>query len=408
MSRRKAITLTEQIEPTKRYRCPVRKFLALALADDVFVQQKEPKDFENRWIQTTATLRAFEISDDKKRLPIFRKLEGKRVSSSAIMTACSSNALIKDICEQCGYTESATIYTFRRGVANKLEGNRPHQRLINPLTYMVSAKTSTKRTQEALSHKGDRTWHAYAAPTISVDAQAIAYNEPEDNLYTDFTQSIAYTRDFGAPKPANSKVEVLSVPSKDVLKAVDNAHPSSRPEMILRKARREQYKIDREGYYKEAGRVNPALKLDDTSSKDQLDTETTEKPEKELTVSLCPRPSPDFKQIMKYNPLQARVIETLWGYKQASLAECIRPMMALANPEPFRALYPSPVMPATVDERCPYCEQDLTRFKTPKYSLHLLDCHCISNNAYFCFDCATFIDKSCGEKHLCPDFDLSN
>jgi hypothetical protein len=125
-------------------------------------------------------------------------------------------------------------------------------------------------------------------------------------------------------------------------------------------------------------------------------------------VSLRPRPSPDFKQIMKYNPLQARVIKTLWGDKQASLAECIRPMMALANPEPFRVLYPSPVMPATVDERCPYCKLDLTRVKTPKYSLHLLDCYCISNNAYFCFDCATFIDKSCREKHSCPDFDPSN
>jgi hypothetical protein len=295
--------LTEQIEPTKRYWCPVRKFLALALADDVFVQQKAPEEFEDRWIGTTATSRTFEISDDKKRLPIFRKLEGKQVSSSAIMTACSSNALIKDICEQCGYTEPVTTYTFRRGVANKLEGNRPHQRLINSLTYTVSAKTSTKRTQEALNHKGDRTWHAYAAPTISVDAQAIAYDEPEDNLYTDFAQSIAYTRDFGAPKPTNSKVGVLSVPSKDVLKAVANAHPSSPLEMILRKARREQYKIDREEYYEKAGRVNPALKLDDASSEDQLDTETTEKPEKELTVSLRPRPSSDFKQIMKYNLL---------------------------------------------------------------------------------------------------------
>jgi hypothetical protein len=47
MSRRKAITLTEQIEPTKRYWCPVRKFPALALADDVFVQQKASEEFED-------------------------------------------------------------------------------------------------------------------------------------------------------------------------------------------------------------------------------------------------------------------------------------------------------------------------------------------------------------------------
>ncbi|KAF2866590.1 hypothetical protein BDV95DRAFT_203713 [Massariosphaeria phaeospora] len=281
----KNITLTEQIELMKLYRCLVWKFLALALADNVFDEQKAPEDFEDRRIRATATSRTFQIGDDKKKLLIFRKLEGKRVSSTAIMTGASSNALITDICEQCGYTETVTTYTFRRGVANKLE-----------------AKTSRKRTQEALGHKGDRTWHAYAAPTISVDAQAIAYDELEDNLYTDFAQSIAYTRDFGAPKPANSKVEVSSVPSKVVLKAVADAHPSSRAEMIMRKARREQYKIDREEYSEEAGRVNSALEIDATSE-DQVDTETTDKPEKELPVSLRPQPSPDFKQIMKYNPL---------------------------------------------------------------------------------------------------------
>ena len=132
--------MTEQIEPTKRYRCPVRKFLALALADDVFVQQKAPEEFEDRWIGTTATSRTFEISDDKKRLLMFRKLEGRRVSSSEIMTACFSNALIKDICEQCGYTEPVTTYTFRRGVANKLEGNRPHQRLIISRIVVMEVK----------------------------------------------------------------------------------------------------------------------------------------------------------------------------------------------------------------------------------------------------------------------------
>lgn len=120
---RKTISLKEVMEPRERFRCPVRKFLALALADDVFVEQKTPEDFENRWIRPTANSRIFEIKDEKKNLPIFRKVEGTKISSDRIMTAVSSSALIKDICEQCGYKEPVTTYTFRRGVANKLEGS---------------------------------------------------------------------------------------------------------------------------------------------------------------------------------------------------------------------------------------------------------------------------------------------
>lgn len=111
------------MDPKQRFKCPVRKFRALALADDVFIQHKSPEDFENRWIRPTAILRSFNIKEDKRRLTVFRKTVGKRILETKIITACSSNALIKDICKQCGYAEPVTTYTFRRGVANKVEGN---------------------------------------------------------------------------------------------------------------------------------------------------------------------------------------------------------------------------------------------------------------------------------------------
>jgi hypothetical protein len=55
--------------------------------------------------------------------------------------------------------------------------------------------------REALGRKGDRTWHDYGAPIMTINAQALANNMPKDVSYTRDSQSLAVTRDFGAPKP---------------------------------------------------------------------------------------------------------------------------------------------------------------------------------------------------------------
>jgi integrase len=120
---RKGITLYEEMDPTVRWRCPFRKFLALALADNVFTHQRTPEDFDDRWISPTAASRTFQIKEDKKCLPLLRKIQGHRISSSKILSAMSMNAVLKELCEDAGYTERVTCYSFRRGFANKAEGD---------------------------------------------------------------------------------------------------------------------------------------------------------------------------------------------------------------------------------------------------------------------------------------------
>jgi integrase len=120
---RKIITLKERMNPAEYFRCPVRMFLALALADDVFVEQNKPEDFEVRFIPPTANSRSFSIKETKKRLPIFRTFDRDRMSETKMLSATSASKILSDICKDCGYTEPVTAYTFRRGVANKLEGN---------------------------------------------------------------------------------------------------------------------------------------------------------------------------------------------------------------------------------------------------------------------------------------------
>ncbi|KAF2744175.1 hypothetical protein M011DRAFT_450125 [Sporormia fimetaria CBS 119925] len=391
----KKITLREHMDPTQRYRCPIRKFLALALADDVFVNQRLPEDFDNRWIRPTASSRVFEIKEEKRNLPLCRKIDGLRVSETRMQTASSLNRILKDICEQCGYTEPVTTYTFRRGVANKVEAN-----------------ASQKGTKEVLGHKGDRTWHAYAAPTIGTDAQAIAYDKPQDTDYFQFAQSIAYTRDLGAPKPANATLGILCIPSEDVIRAVAQANPTYRSSDIMKKARREQYKINRQQFRKAVR--SEASPVSDVPGGDDFEAEIVHK-ELGKTIPVCirPVPSPEFTQMLKYNPLQARVIETLWHRKEASLAECVQPLMELANPEPFRVFYPRPALPPNDDGTCPYCKKDiLSRYPHhSRLALHLLDCYCNTQNVRFCFDCTEFIDQKPGTRHCCPPgvgFDPNN
>jgi hypothetical protein len=398
------------MDPTQRFRCPVRKFLALALADDVFVTQKTPEDFETRYVCSSANSRSFDIKRSKKDVPVFRKIEGKRVSETAIMTAGSSNALIKEICESCGYMEPVTTYTFRRGVANKVEGNNCcKNENISWLMFKTLGKASQKGTKEVLSHKGDRTWHSYAAPTIGTDAQAIAYDEEGDTVYNEFSQSIAFTRDWAAPKPPNSSLGTPSLPSSEVLKAVADAHPGSRLDMIMRKARSEQLKIDRKKYSEKMAReknVVPNTLNNEPSVRDVVSViEKEVSLDEETLVHTLPEPTINFKHMLKYNHLQARVIQTLWSKEDFSLADCVRPLMALANPEPYRLLYSHPVQPPTKEGTCPYCSRSMGKLKMPFYALHLLDCYCILHKAQFCFDCAAFTNEPQGKAHNCPSFD---
>jgi hypothetical protein len=101
----------------------VRWFLSLALADKVFVGNNDPADFDNRWIREGTNSREIRIAEDKKPLPILRRLGGTTISADKIMTAGSMSKYMTQLGERCGYVERVTCYGFRRGFANGVEGN---------------------------------------------------------------------------------------------------------------------------------------------------------------------------------------------------------------------------------------------------------------------------------------------
>lgn len=114
-------------DPSERFRCPVRKFLALALADKVFVDDITPESLDNRWVSPTAGSRTFAIKPDKKDIPVIRKMMANgQTHSREIWTAMSLTTMLGHVCLDAGYTEPVTAYSFRRGVANKMEGKDYH------------------------------------------------------------------------------------------------------------------------------------------------------------------------------------------------------------------------------------------------------------------------------------------
>jgi hypothetical protein len=113
------------MNPRERFRRPVTKFLGLALADDVFVDNVSPESLDNRWVPSTAGSRTFAMKPEMKDVPILRKMmPNGQTHSREIWSAMSVNSMLGQVCLDAGYTEPVTAYSFRRGVANNMEGKR--------------------------------------------------------------------------------------------------------------------------------------------------------------------------------------------------------------------------------------------------------------------------------------------
>lgn len=265
---------------------------------------------------------------------------------------------------------------------------------------LALASASSNSTKEALGHKSDRTWHAYAAPIMTVDAQSIANGMPEDVSYARSSQSIAITRDLGAPKPHGSQMGMPSIVSEDNLEIAKSELSSrkSTRKTTLRRARQIQYRKERTAY------MARSIDLDKSNSDSDFAKESQDE-----AFLRRPKPSAVFKQMLKYHPMQARVIETLWTAEKASLGECVKAMMALANPDAFKPFYPHPVLRPTKNGECPYCLDDLFGQKVSqgRRAEHLLQCHERKHCVTFCFQCAMFVADRLSSGHQCLDLDLA-
>ena len=92
---RKAVKLEEELDSRVRFRCPVRKFLALALANDVFVDNITPESLNNCWIAPTANSRVLAIKAEMNNIPIICVINADSLTHlTKIWSRMSVNALL--------------------------------------------------------------------------------------------------------------------------------------------------------------------------------------------------------------------------------------------------------------------------------------------------------------------------
>ncbi|KAF2872038.1 hypothetical protein BDV95DRAFT_33231 [Massariosphaeria phaeospora] len=273
--------------------------------------------------------------------------------------------------------------------------------IITPI-ILISAdrvfigKLSAGKMVQTLSHNSDRTFQSYVSNIVGIDTQNVVRNLSEDMEHVDFSRSIGFTRDLNAPKPFGATLSKHNLhPTEDIFQETVAGLPKSSRRVIRKKAHTILYMRRRAAHH------------------DNIELVPTEKrcAGNETSARVTPEASSIFTHMLKYNTLQASIIDNLWSTDALSLEECVRPILALANPQKFRPWYQQPVKPPTADMECPYCKVAL-RERHRDQALHLLCCHCSLHNVNFCFYCAQFIDrglepeekKNCNVHPGCTEF----
>jgi hypothetical protein len=138
--------------------------------------------------------------------------------------------------------------------------------------------------------------------------------------YTDFTRSIAFTRDLNSPKPHGSTLDKRDPrPATKFVEQVAARFPKNKKNDVMRKARRVEF-LERRKTYRHDDEPVP---IAERTTGHVTDTRVK------------PKLSPLFRQMLKYNTVQASVIDSLWSAKSTSIETSVRPLLPLASSKEF-------------------------------------------------------------------------
>lgn len=361
---RQSIILYEEEAPNI-HACPVRWFLYLALADNVFTGNKTLSDFEKRSLSSTAESYLFQIKPEKKELPIIRMMDqdGESVSMTRILSASALHHSLKQLGYRCGYKEIVTCYAFRRGFANGIEG-----------------KTSAPRLRQLMGHANDGILQSYFSSDIGIDVQNALRGLPQNTERIDSSRSLAFSRDTSAPVPSISTLGIRHCPLEEGrIAEIYNDLPHISRRDAINRLRNKDFLESRELFFHdETGKrhvyVSPDLPLRDTA----------------------------FDLVLRFNWAQKQAIEVLWEQRKSGKTFLLEGLLTMARPEPFRPTYPGLREPI-LDGICTACNVELPPSKSKAaINIHILRCH--TNNKRkpgltYCFDCAEFLPTRLYEHH---------
>ncbi|KAF9733691.1 hypothetical protein PMIN04_012523 [Paraphaeosphaeria minitans] len=349
-----SIDLHEETEPEYIHACPVRLFLSFAMADEAFEPWFTWEEIDRRTLSPSAASRCYPIRKQVQDIPVIRAACGTAIHPTRILSASALHHLLVEFGQRCGYKLPLTCYSFRRGFANGIQG-----------------KASAPRLRQLMGHTNDGTIQSYLSEDVGIDAQNAVRNLPQDHARLDFTISIAFSRDVGAPTPSSNMLGQvpLTIP-KERLDALSIAFPKRSRQSLRNLIRKSNYQNHRQRYFSdiEAGRVHPpngeaqvAELLDGVDEAHPHEIQSNKDAIQLESRRLRPSSSELFKIILKFDTYRRAVIESFFpistGVDAAptslSLAQAVAPLIELARPVSFRPKFPCLSM--AHGRKCAYC-----------------------------------------------------
>ncbi|KAF2272252.1 uncharacterized protein EI97DRAFT_504387 [Westerdykella ornata] len=298
------ITLYEEKEPNT-HACPVRWFLYLALADDVF---RDNINFDERCLSPTVTSVKFPIKQEKENLPVLRAMDGpggKSISPNRLWNAANLSTALAALGRRCGYKDTVSPYSVRRGFANGIEG-----------------KTSAPKLRQLMGHSNDGILQAYLSQDVGIDAQNAIRGLPQDTARMDSCRSIGFARNKDAPMPWAGLIGLRQPPCPDEDVAT----------VVTVKERKKKVKVFRQRLLSERRQRCFGGELEDCEQDDEL---LHVGPSRVLT-------KPIMEEIFRVDAARRQVKEVLWERKSTTHSHTflLPVLIAMANPKPFVAAYP--------------------------------------------------------------------
>ncbi len=109
--------------PTNRFLCPVSYFLALAFFDNAFDQVSDVSMLKKLDVPTGRTSLILAYNSSKADLPIFRAQKScHALSETRIWTTDKVTTYLHELGIHAGYGQLLSMYNFRRGQAQMLDG----------------------------------------------------------------------------------------------------------------------------------------------------------------------------------------------------------------------------------------------------------------------------------------------
>lgn len=200
-----------------------------------------------------------------------------------------------------------------------------------------------------MGHSNEKMFQVYMSQVVPVDSQAITQGTEQQTEEIEFLRSMTFRRNLNAPKPHTASLTQSGKRSRIVC---DSQEEYERE----RHTKRQKFRQERDEFFQD-----PCATQSESPS--ELEEGKFECVTAGRMIRVRPKPSQWLKIMLRYDHDRAHVVRNFYERESKEplpLEEALEPLVSMANPGPFYALYPLPGVSADTAE-CPWCKKDISK-----------------------------------------------